>query len=89
MNILIAALMPIVAALPPFAEDAREIRAILDSPELHEYIPLSDCFEEISKTELGYLITTNNRHILVIVHNVESPQKICGPKQFTLEFKVI
>lgn len=87
MNIVIAALMPLIAALPPFAQDTREIRAILDSQELYEHIPFSDCFEEISKTDAGYLITTNKRHVLVIVHTVESAERICGPRQFTLEFQ--
>ena len=76
--------MPMFAALPPFAQAEREIKAILESKQLPEFSPFSDIFEEISKTDDGYLITTNKREVHVIIHYSKTSR--VGPAEFTLEF---
>jgi hypothetical protein len=72
------------ALLPPFAQAERELKEILNYPELHEFIPYSDVFEEIAKTEEGYLIKTNKREVRVIVHYKENSK--IGPLEFSIEF---
>lgn len=72
------------AALPPFAQNERELREILNDPKLHEFIPFSDALEEIVKTEEGYLIKTNKREVRVIIHYKESTK--IGPSEFWVEF---
>ncbi len=75
---------PMFAALPPFAEAEREIKMIIKSKELHQFIPYSDAFEKITKTDEGYLITTNKREVRVVVHY--SKESHIGPAEFTIEF---
>jgi hypothetical protein len=72
------------ALLPPFAQTERELKEILNYPELHEFIPYSDVFEEIVKTEEGYLIKTNKREIRVVIHYKENSK--IGPAEFSIEF---
>ncbi|MBM3193102.1 MAG: hypothetical protein FJZ59_02570 [Chlamydiae bacterium] len=76
----------VFGALPPFAQTERELREILNNPKLHEFIPLSDAFEEIVKTEEGYLIKTNKREVRAIIHYKESGK--IGPAEFTVEFLI-
>ncbi len=76
---------PIFAVLPPFAEAKKEIKMILESDELAKYIPYGDVFEQIIKTDEGYLITTNKREVRVLVHY--SKEHKIGPSKFTLEFE--
>ena len=77
--------MPVFAVLPPFAEAKREIKSILESEELAKYIPYGDVFDQIIKTEEGYLIKTNKHEIRVIVHYVKNSR--IGPVEYTLEFQ--
>ena len=76
--------MIMVAALPPFAEDTRTLDAIMHCEEIHQYIPFGDCLQEIAKTEGGYILTTNKRQVLVLIHYL--PSNCLGPRDFTLEF---
>ncbi len=71
------------AVLPPFAEAERELKEILNHPELHEFIPYGDVFEEIVKTEAGYLIKTNKREVRVVIHYKENSK--IGPTEFSIE----
>lgn len=75
---------PIFAALPPFAQTEREIRVIINSKELQQFIPYSDVFEKLTKTEEGYLITTNKREVRAVVHY--SNESRVGPAEFSIEF---
>lgn len=74
----------LLGALPPFAQGKKEIEAILNSPEIDQFIPSGDMILEITKTDFGYLIITNNRSVGVIIH-YQAPSKP-GPVSFTIEF---
>jgi hypothetical protein len=76
--------MPLCAALPPFAEAKREVKAILESEELAEFIPYSDCLEQIIKTENGYRIITNKREVEATIHYEENSNM--GTKKFSIEY---
>ena len=66
MKILFAAFLlttPMFAVLPPMAQTQREIKAILDSSEFYDYVSILDTFDQIIKTEDGYLIKTTRNQI--------------------------
>jgi hypothetical protein len=71
------------AALPPMAQSAAEIRAILDDPRLHRYLG-SEAIEQITHKETGYLIST--RHYQIGVDVIYHTPKRIGPASFSLEF---
>ncbi len=85
LSVLSLFALPLFAALPPFAEAKREIKAILESEELAQFIPYGDCLEQIIRTEEGYRIITNKREVEAIIHCEESSTP--GPKKFNIEYK--
>jgi hypothetical protein len=77
----------IFAALPPFAEDKRIIIEILKDEGLVNFIPYSDSLVSIEKYDDRYLLTTNKRAVLAIIH-YEASNRI-GPRNFNIEFQLI
>jgi|688.fasta_scaffold2056354_2 hypothetical protein len=77
----------IFAALPPFAEDKRIVIEILKDEKLANFIPYGDVLVRIEKYDDGYLLTTNKRAVLAIVH-YESSDRI-GPRNFNIEFQLV
>jgi hypothetical protein len=85
--ILIAAIVmsqSAFAALPPFAQSAREIDAILTSEQLGNLLGMAQPIEEIKRTEGGYIVVTTGREIIVEI--VYKPAKMPGPVPFELKF---
>jgi hypothetical protein len=73
------------ALLAPLSESIIEIRAILNSPELTQYLRSSDVIMNIEKTDSGYRIVTQQTKLTVELAYV--PSKVPGPQQFNLKFK--
>lgn len=73
------------ALLPPAWEGVAELKAILNEKELANYLDSGDILQEVSKTEEGWLITTNRSYIAVRI--IPLPQMQPGPEKFKLEFK--
>ena len=69
-----------LTALPPWAQRAREIEAILKSDELNGKV-----IEGIEKTEEGYLIHTDKGDLRALIHYTPQ-QKQIGPPAFEFEF---
>jgi hypothetical protein len=72
------------ALLPPAWQDVAEVKAILNAPDLSNYLESGDAVESIAKTDAGWEITTN--HSKVKVEIVRKPQNMPGPEKFTLKF---
>lgn len=72
------------AALPPFYESTKEIRALLDSPQLGEQLGSGDAIQSISRAEHGFIVTTTKHSIKVDV--VYDPVDHPGPAKFHLVF---
>ncbi len=72
-----------VFALPPFYQNAREIKAILDRPELAELLQ-NEAILSIDKVDGGYLVRTAKHELRVDV--VRSEQRKLGPADFDLYF---
>ncbi len=73
------------AALPPMAQSAREMQAVLADPKLQEYLGSAEPIQEIKRTEEGYLVLTE--HFVMKVDVVYSQAKRPGPVPFELEFQ--
>jgi hypothetical protein len=82
---LILASSHVLAALPPMAQSAREIRAILDDPHMHEQLGSAERIHEIVRNESGYLVKTDHYTLQVDVIYGGTERRI-GPIQFRLEF---
>jgi hypothetical protein len=87
LSLLVFSKVSIFAALPPFAEDKRIVIQILQDKNLPQYIPYGDVLNKIEKCEQGYIIETNKRVVLALVH-YEETEKI-GPRAFFIEFQII
>lgn len=72
------------ALLPPLYEGIREIKAILEDPELSQELTSGEVIEAIEKNDKGYEIQTNRSRLQVDVHAL--PVDHPGPAQFELEF---
>jgi hypothetical protein len=83
--LLALATAPAFAVLAPIHQSVREIKAIISSPELREYLPSAYGINEIKKVEEGYLVITDV-HCLKVNVVTDLPMRI-GPKQFHLEFE--
>lgn len=88
MKALLAALILVSASaealLPPVWQGVAEIRAIVNSKELNQYLDSGDILESITKHEEGWIIQTNRSSVFVKVK--EEPQDRPGPEKFHLEF---
>lgn len=71
------------AALPPLAQEIKEMKALLDDPRFYSYIK-NGIIERIEKTQAGYLIITSNAAFEVKVKY--APSQRPGPAQFELIF---
>lgn len=71
------------AALPPLAQETKEIKAILDDARLNGAVQ-SQLIQRIEKVEDGYLISTDSKQVFIQVHYL--PQAMPGPAKFELQF---
>jgi hypothetical protein len=72
------------AVLPPVWQGVTEIKAILNSQALDQYLDSGDILESIARHEDGWLITTSRSQVYVKV--APEPQNRPGPQRFHLEF---
>lgn len=88
MRYILAALFLVSATaealLPPVWQGVAEVKAILNSKELNQYLDSGDILEGITKHEDGWLISTNRSQVFVKV--APEPQNMPGPEKFHLEF---
>lgn len=73
------------AALPPMAQSAREMQALLSDPRLQEYLGSAEAIQEIVRTGEGYVVLTEN--YVMKVNVVYSQSKRPGPVPFELDFQ--
>jgi hypothetical protein len=71
-------------ALPPLAQNFRELQAILSDPRTLELLGSAERFDSISKIDTGYLIETRNHSLQIDVEYLSSHR--IGPAPFTLHF---
>jgi hypothetical protein len=72
------------AALPPFAQNLREVEAILTNEQLTEQLGYAQPLDEIKKVDGGYVIITSGKELRVDV--IYKPQSMPGPAKFDLKF---
>ena len=86
MKMIIAVLFAIGAhaALPPLAQSAREIQAILTDPKTYQILGSAEQIQEVRKTDTGYLVVTKNYQLQVDVR-YGGGDRIAGPVHFELE----
>ncbi len=72
-------------ALPPWAQEQREIEAIRNDPRLQEKI--GNSIYEIRKTASGYVVVTDWCEMQVDVHYLPPIDHQCGPARFELVFR--
>ena len=72
------------ALLSPLDQNLQEFKAILENPELKQYLKTSEVIEYICHQECLYLISTNEQDMFVEVEY--QPTDRLGPKQFNLIF---
>ena len=73
------------AALPPLAQSARELQALLADSRFYESLGGAERVREVIRVEKGYLVLTQNYAMRVDIE-YEKGQKRIGPVQFQLEF---
>ncbi len=73
-------------ALPPLAQDIKEIQTILSSNELSDRLHSGESIQSISKIEGGYLIITSASVLEVHVQYLGTENGVAGPQKFSLEF---
>ncbi|MGM0439619.1 MAG: hypothetical protein ACQEP8_00710 [Chlamydiota bacterium] len=73
------------AVLPPLYQGIDEVKAILDSSQIENYIGSHEVLENIINTKGGYLIVTSHSNIFVEVIYKDMGE-MAGPSQFDLEF---
>lgn len=84
---IVAGLMSITsvfAALPPLYQSVKELKAILEDPELANELTSGEVIESIEKNESGYEVRSNRSHLQIDVHY--KPQSMPGPVAFDLQF---
>ncbi len=74
----------VFAALPPFAQSTKELKAILSDPQMQDQMGSAEFIEKIIKTDEGYIIITQHYLMHVDVHYQEAARP--GPVPFELEF---
>lgn len=74
------------AILPPLAQSAQEIQALLIDPQLYEKLGSAAFIQEIIRNEKGYLIVTQNYSMQVDIQYMRREQPFCGPALFQFEF---
>lgn len=76
-----------LALLPPLWEGVREVKSILDDPELGQWLQSGEVLLEIKKVDEGWQLTTNKGAVLVRV--VTEPAKRPGPSTYKLDFEKV
>jgi len=66
------------AALPPNYESARRIKAVLDAPALMQQVGVIDAIKAVNNNG-GYLVTSNNCTVEVLVTCGKMPGHFVGP----------
>lgn len=86
-KLLLLLFFPAIASaiLPPAWQGVAELKAILEAPELPQFLDSAEIVEGISKVEKGWMIKTSRSQIFVEV--LLKPQKMPGPEKFELQFK--
>jgi hypothetical protein len=74
------------ALLPPLAQSAREMQAILSDPRLYESLSSAEVIQEVMRNEAGYLVVTQNYTLQVDLRTISREPKNYGPARFELEF---
>ncbi len=74
----------VYAALPPFAQSAREIDAIVTDPDLYELLGSAEMIEQIIKTDGGFAVISTHYYLRVDVEYL--PSRLVGPASFQLRF---
>lgn len=74
----------LTAALPPLFQDIAELKEILNDRQLGQLLQSGETINQITRTEKGYVITTNQSSLTVEV--VYAPSKRPGPVAFSLKF---
>jgi len=72
------------ALLPPFYESVKEYKALLDSPELSNYISAGEAIEVIERKQNVFFIRANKKNLKVDI--VYDPQNHPGPAKFHFVF---
>lgn len=73
------------AVLPPLAESAREIKALVSDPKLYELLGSPEIILSILRTETGYAVKTQHYDLQVDVHYLHS-EAMAGPARFEFLF---
>ncbi|HSX11900.1 MAG TPA: hypothetical protein VLF61_00215 [Rhabdochlamydiaceae bacterium] len=71
------------AALPPLAQETKEIKAVLDDARLDRALQ-SQLIQRIERMDGGYLISTASKQVQIKVKYL--PQATPGPAKFELQF---
>ncbi len=74
-----------VSALPPWVQEAKEKKAIMDDPRLVEALG-NAVVKDIRKVDGGYLVVTDDCEMRVDVKYLPPESHICGPAKFELVF---
>lgn len=72
-------------ALPPLYQSAKEIQAILGSPELSKRLSSGELIQKIERTNNGFIIETNHHQLEIEV--VYQKTNLIGPQSFKLVFR--
>lgn len=72
------------ALLAPLEQSIREIQTLVNSPELRKNLESSETIQDIWKIGSRYVISTENRQMVVQV--IYSPRTTPGPQEFKLTF---
>ncbi len=80
---MIIGLILFFAALPPLAQETKELKAILDDSRLNGSLK-GEIIQKIEKKEGGYLISTLSKQVQIKVRY--KPNQMPGPAQFELIF---
>lgn len=75
---------PLFAILSPINQSIKEIDAIVRSNEITQNFNQADTIQEIRKTDGGYVVTSEDKRMVVDV--VYTPSQTPGPQQFKLVF---
>ncbi len=74
-------------ALPPLAQNMRELKALLADEHLYEMLGSPEMIQAIVRNDEGYLLTTPHYTLQVNVHYLPAESGLIGPVRFQLEFQ--
>ena len=70
--------------LPPLWHSVAEIKKLIESPELGQYIPQDEAIKKIERIDKAYMVYTNASQMKVDIQYIRTDK--VGPAQFTLTF---